>query len=237
MRAVRSEEHPAGATSPRRALLDQVATADLFVLLIGENYGDYPDGQPSPTEEEFLEAQERGIPTLVLVQKVELEPRQREFLDRLRRGWGDGLISGQFCDASDVAGAVTAAITKQQAGVAEDVSAAQTRALELARGPETHRSITSGVALRVAFVPTRPAVLLDAVALDDESLSDDLAAAMRAASLIPQTIGIRPEVSAEGVRLEGSDPERGTRPETSVFADGSIVAVGSPALAMAPSAG
>ncbi|HXF00091.1 MAG TPA: DUF4062 domain-containing protein [Solirubrobacterales bacterium] len=231
MHAVRSEEHPAGAASPRRALLDQVAGSDLYMLLIGDSYGDYADSETSPTEEEFLEAQERAIPTLVLVQNGDLEPRQRDFLDRIRGGWGKGLIYGHFDGAADVAGAVTAAITRQQAGVAEDIPAAQARALELARGPETYNSISSGVAARVAFVPTRPVTLLDALALDDERLGEELAAAMRSAELVPQAIGIAPQVSGDGVRLEGSEVENWTRPGATILTDGSIVVVGTVAAA------
>ena len=226
MHAVRSEEHPAGSQAPRRALLDQVGDAELYLLLLGHSYGNYADGETSPTEEEFLEAQNRGIPTLVLVQNGELEPRQRDFLDRIRGGWGTGLIYGHFDGAADVAGAVTAAITRQQAGVAEDIPVAQARALELARGPESPNSISSGVAARITFVPTRPVTLLDALALDDEHLGDELAAAMRSADLVGQAIGIASQVSGEGVRLEGSEVETWTRPEATILTDGTIVVVG-----------
>jgi hypothetical protein len=225
MHAVRSEEHPAGADSPRRALLDQVAAADLYLLMIGLTYGDYAATETSPTEEEFLEAQQRGIPTLVLVQEGDLEPRQRDFLDRIRGDWGKGLIYGHFSGAGDVAGAVTTAITRQQAGVAEDIPAAQQRALDLARGPESYGSFSGGIAVRVAVVPTRPVTLLDALALDDESLGDDLAAAMRSAGMVSQQIGIAAQVRGEGVRLEGSEPEDYTRPEATVLTDGTIVGV------------
>ena len=68
----------------RRALLDRVASCDAVVLLLGRDYGEAGERGVSPTEEEFDEARERGIPILALVQDTAREPAQDEFLRRVR---------------------------------------------------------------------------------------------------------------------------------------------------------
>jgi hypothetical protein len=51
-------------------------------------------------------------------------------------------------------------------------------------------------------VPLRARPLLDAVALSDPALGDDLAGAARSARLVPQSLGIIPHISAAGVKLD-----------------------------------
>jgi hypothetical protein len=229
MHAIRSEELAADATSPRRALLDEVVACDVYMLLLGERYGDVPTGETSPTEDEYDAAVTSNKEILVLVQNVELEPRQREFLERVRGMWGDGVLVGRFDGANDTRGAVAAALSRRQVGIVEDGPAAQAQAIELARGNERAGTI-SGVAARIAFVPLRQTTLLDAVALDDPRLGDDLAKAMRAADLAPQSIGISPTLTGGGVQLIGTEPMNWTRPEATIYVNGSIVVVGSVAL-------
>jgi hypothetical protein len=50
-------------------------------------------------------------------------------------------------------------------------------------------------------VPLQQATLLDAVALEEATLANDLIGAMRSAGAIPQSVGVREEVSAAGIRL------------------------------------
>jgi hypothetical protein len=49
-RAVMAETSGAAAASPRRALLDRVAAADVFLLLIGNRYGERQASGLSATE-------------------------------------------------------------------------------------------------------------------------------------------------------------------------------------------
>src|SRR3954447_22637786 len=90
MRPVMFETEPARDEASRRALLDQVAASDALILLLGAEYGEPVARGVSPTEEEFNEARERGIPVLALLQRVEREPAQEEFVRRVRGGWEDG---------------------------------------------------------------------------------------------------------------------------------------------------
>ena len=67
-RAVMAEMTGAAAASPQRALLDRVAAADIFLLLVGPRYGARQASGLSATEEEFEEARRQGKPILVLRQ-------------------------------------------------------------------------------------------------------------------------------------------------------------------------
>jgi hypothetical protein len=228
MHPVRSERLGADPDSPRRALLNEVAAADIYLLLLGERYGEI---EPSPTEEEYLEATRLHKPILVLVQdEVELEPAQRAFLERVRGTWGDGVLYGGFAGAEDVVGAVAAALGRYQGGIVEDAPAAQAAAAELARGDDRRGTTSGGTAARVAFAPLRQTTVLDAVTLDSANLGEELAAAMREAGLVPQNIGIAPEISGEGVRLTGTDAVEWTVPTAQIRPEGSLVVTSTVAL-------
>ena len=228
MHPMRSERLVADPDSPRRALLDEVATADIYLLLFGERYGDVV---PSPTEEEYEEATRLNKPILVLVQDdVELEPAQRAFLERVRGTWGEGVLYGGFAGPEDVGAAVAGALGRYQAGIVEDAPTAQATATALARGEDLRGATSGGTAARLAFAPLRQTTILDAVALDQAGLGDDLAAGMRDAGLAPQSIGITPGISGAGVQLSGTDAVEWTVPQAEIRRDGSLVVTGSVAV-------
>ena len=108
MYPIRSERQPAAADSPRRALLDEVADADIYLLILGDRYG---EESTSPTEDEFNEAVRLHRPIIVLKQRVEMGAMQQAFLERVTAGgWAEGALYGEFDGHEDVGAAVTAAI-------------------------------------------------------------------------------------------------------------------------------
>lgn len=230
MHPLRSERLAASSDSPRRALLDQVAAADLYLLLLGERYG---DAEPSPTEEEYEEAMRLHKPILILAQEGPRDPRQERFLSRVRGSWGDGALSGTFSGAEDVAAAVAGALGRQQAGIVEDAPASQEKAKELAHGSDRSGG-SGGVAARVALVPLRQTTLLDPEGLDAPGLGDDLAATLRGTGLVPQRIGLDARVSGAGVQLRGTDADAWVTPAATVLTSGAVVVVGSVAVEDAP---
>lgn len=233
MHAVRSEELSADAGSSRSALLGQVADADLYLLVLGERYGDYAAEETSPTEDEYDEAVRLHKPIFVVVQEIDREPRQQQFLERVRGTWGEGAFYGHFSSAADVGAAVAAALGRRQAGVVEDGPPAQERALALA-GEEERYGQGSGIGARVAFVPLRQTTLLDAVALDQPGLGDDLADALRRAAAVPQSIGIESKVSGAGIQLTGNAAESWVTPATSIDTTGALTVLGSVAVEGGP---
>lgn len=230
MYPIRSERLSASSDSPKRALLDQVSKADIYLLLIGERYGDI---QPSPTEQEYEEAVRLRKPILILVQEGQRDPNQEEFLARVRGGWEGGILSGTFSNSDDVAAAVAAALGRHQAGIVEDAPTAQAKARELATRTDRHGA-SSGVAARVAFVPLRQTTLLDAEALDVPSLGDDLSAVLRDTGVVSQRIGLDVQVTGAGVHVQGTDAVSWVTPEATIHSDGAIVALGAVAVDDAP---
>jgi Domain of unknown function (DUF4062) len=196
MRPLMAELAGARPESPQRALLDLVAQADVFLLVIGPHYS-------APTEEEFNEANRRGKPILVLRQEVELDPEQAAFLERVAGGWQGGRLWGTFTDASDVGFAAVQALSglgsEQRSGRLGP--AAQERAQALAGGERTQSFGVQRAGARVALAPLVGSPLLDALALDD-ALGEAVADLARAARLVPHSVGIEPRVSGQGVTLQ-----------------------------------
>jgi hypothetical protein len=224
-RAVMAENSGAAAASPQRALLDRVAAADIYLLLVGARYGVRQASGLSATEEEFGEARRRGKPILVLRQEGELEPEQEEFLRRATGGWEGGILYDTFTADGDVALAVVRALRNldERGARAELEPAAVGRAQELAEAARREGYGHGGSIARVVLVPLLGHRLLDAVTLDERDLPDELAGAARAARLVPQSQGISPTVSAAGVTLTVGE-RHGAGRTFSVGANGEIVA-------------
>lgn len=224
-RAVMAETIGAAAGSPQRALLDRVAAADIFLLLIGPRYGARQASGVSATEEEFEEARREGKPILVLRQNGELEAEQEEFLRRATGGWEGGILYDRFRDANDVGLAVVRALRNLEArGTrAELEPAATARAQELGVGARGDGYGHGAASARVVLVPLLRQRLLDAVALEDPALTDELAGSARAARLVSQSQSIDARVTAAGITLTAGE-RRSAGLTISVGANGEIVA-------------
>jgi hypothetical protein len=224
-RAVMAEMTGAAAASPQRALLDRVVAADIFLLLVGPRYGTRQASGLSATEEEFEEARRQGKPILVLRQDGELEPEQQEFLQRATGGWEGGILYDRFHDANDVGLAVVRALRSlQERGArAELEPTAIARAQELATSSRREGYGHGGASARVVLVPLLGQRLLDAVALDEPALPDELAGSARAARLVSQSQGIDTRVTAAGITLTVGERHSGGL-TISIGANGEIVA-------------
>lgn len=219
MRPLMAELVGARPESPQRALLDQLAEADVLVLIIGAHYS-------RPTEDEFNEARRLGRPIVVLKQRVELEPEQQAFLDRVAAGWVGGRMWAEFDDENDVLEVAVEALSHlgQDRRRAELGPPAQERATALAVGESSHGYAGHRSSARVALVPLVSSSLLDALSLDDE-LGESIATLARSARLVSHRVGIDSQVRSEGVTLRRA--EGGHIGETgfiTVGADGSIAA-------------
>ncbi|MGH2383258.1 MAG: DUF4062 domain-containing protein [Candidatus Limnocylindria bacterium] len=229
MTPVMSETLGAAAASPRQALLDEVRDADAYLLLLFPRYGEADESGTSPTEQEFSRAAELAKPIVALVQEGDLEPRQREFLERVRGQWGEGHLTGSFSGASDLSEAVVRGFTNLRRSLeagGDDLPAAQARAVELARGEERGGSISSSCQARVAFVPATGNTLLDALTLEDAELGRVLADAARHTDLAPHSIGLETATSRSGIRLSGAHPQQFATVELALLANGAVTVEG-----------
>lgn len=195
MRPLMAELVGARPESPQRALLDLVAEADVLVLIIGAHYS-------RPTEDEFNEARRLGRPIVVLKQRVDLEPEQQAFLDRVAAGWVGGRLWAEFDDEHDVLEVAVEALShlSQDRRRSELGPPAQQRASELAAGERRQGYYGHRSSARVALVPLVSSPILDVLSLDDP-LGDTVATMARNARLIPHSVGVNAQVRRDGVSL------------------------------------
>lgn len=230
MRPVMAETSGASAASAQRALLDDVAASDVYLLILGERYGVPGASGVSPTEEEFEEAVRRNKPILVMRHAGVMEPMQRRLLERAGGQWENGQKWDEFTGESDIGLKIVRALERQRQsrGVRELAPQAQQRARELAQG-DRHRGFgSSGSRARVALVPLIDVVLMDDVTLDDPALPDRLAQLARTSGLVPQVLGIDQKVARSGISLSATGDRRGdTAVAIEVGSDGAVMVEGS----------
>jgi hypothetical protein len=97
------ETRPAADAPSRDVLFEHIANSDVVLLVLGPSYGDEVESGKSATEEEFDEAERLGKPVLALLLAGDREPRQRQFVNRIRGSWTVGRFVPQF-DSPDDAG-------------------------------------------------------------------------------------------------------------------------------------
>jgi hypothetical protein len=105
------EDFTALPVPPRQACLDGVDVADVYLLLLGERYGDaMPDTGIAPTEEEFNAAVRKGIPVIVFRRSgVAMEPNQTVFAKRVE-DYQAGRFRDSFSSPTDLLAKVAAAL-------------------------------------------------------------------------------------------------------------------------------
>lgn len=219
LRPLMAELVGARPESPQRALLDLVAQADVLVLIVGASYSE-------ATEDEFNEARRLGRAVVVLKQRIDLDPEQQAFLDRVAGGWVGGRMWAEFDNENDVFEVAVEALSDFAANrrAATLAPEAQERAVTLAAGERRHGYGGHRSSARVVVVPLVASPVLDAVRLDDE-LGETVADLARAGRLVPHSEGIKAEVRREGVSLaragSGYSGESGF---ITVGVDGTVVA-------------
>src|SRR4051794_13897092 len=231
MRPVMFETEPASTQDSRRALLDRIPHCDALLLILGAEYGEPAARGVSPTEEEFQEAVRHGIPVLAIVQDgVEREPAQQEFINRVRGTWEEGRFAPGFRDRDGVMKAAVKALNGwRQRGPSEQLRVqGEQVALQLAAGDDRPGTIgPSGSLMRVVFVPLVGGPLLDAVALEDVALVEDLAGAARASRLVTNMMAIHPEIDRDDTIHLQARQERGwENPHLRITRNGGILAEG-----------
>ena len=112
---VRFEDFTAQPVPSREACLQAVTESDVYLLLLGPNYGHvFPETGQSATHDEFVAAQAKGIPRMTFKKTgVAFEPDQQDF-ERFVGDYGTGIFYATFTDAADLQTKVVAGIRKAQ---------------------------------------------------------------------------------------------------------------------------
>lgn len=122
---VNAEDLLPTGTAVWERLVEEIASCDLFVLILGETYGDIPASGPgsgagkSVTELEFDAAREAGVPVIVFTKRLGYgaptdteDARRRDAFRERVRAWEDGLFGGEFDLAVDLADQVGHALVQ-----------------------------------------------------------------------------------------------------------------------------
>ncbi|MBY0396086.1 MAG: DUF4062 domain-containing protein, partial [Thermoleophilia bacterium] len=225
--AIMSEDQPAGDLPPRAALLREVARADAFLLLLGESYG--ASAVPSPTEEEFQEAERLGKPVFVMVQEgVAREPAQQAFIDRVSSGWPAGRYRGSFSTPEELKTEVVLALRALEAKLA-GANGGETAARERVEAliDASERGWGQSPQARLVVLPSGGGHLISAADLNRGATAERLADLVRGAGLAGALAGFEPSVSASGVEIvERNHRFQGEQLRVRVETDGALIVEG-----------
>jgi hypothetical protein len=108
---VRFEEQTAQPVPSRAICVDMIKRSDLYLLLLGGEYGDpMPDTSLAPTEEEWTIARNEGKPIVAFRQTgVTPEPRQTAFISEVE-AYATGIFRDTFKDTGELLGKLREAL-------------------------------------------------------------------------------------------------------------------------------
>jgi Domain of unknown function (DUF4062) len=208
---VRFEDYTAQSVPSRQACLQGVDSSDVYVLLLGPNYGyRFDDTGQSPTHDEWVAATTRGLPRIVFRKSgVEFEPEQEEFAKQIG-GYTSGVFYDTFANAADL-------LTKV---------AAKLRELEVTPPALTFEPLPGSVTVswRSEFAPSSSAVEetfleVHVVPMDGlrrsarvmSLLTDQLVTGLRSAGAIPPASAVVPTQSKKAIMVDVPAERHGFR--------------------------
>lgn len=112
---IRFEDFSALPQPSREACMRAVQESDVYLLILGPHYGHvFPETGQSATHDEFVAAQEKGIPRIVLKKTgVQFDPQREDFI-KLVGDYGAGVFWDTFTDATDIQAKVARALKRIQ---------------------------------------------------------------------------------------------------------------------------
>jgi hypothetical protein len=188
---VRFEDFSAQPNPSREACLRAVHESDVYLLLLGPHYGHvFPETGQSATHDEFVAAQAKGIPRIVLKKTgVGFDPDQEGFV-KLVGDYGTGVFYDTFTDATDVQAKVVQALRQvhDHPSLLEFIPLPTPLAVEWRRNwPAMASQMGLTACLEVHVLPV-PAAQMTARLMDESA--DQLLAALRASRAVPAEAGL-----------------------------------------------
>lgn len=208
---VRFEDFSAQKYPSREACLRGVESSDAYILLLGPHYGTvFPETEQSATHDEWVAAQNLGLPRYVLRKDgVALDPEQQKF-ERTLGDYGSGRFYKSFTDVASAQLAVAGVIhdLKQTPDVLEFGPLSET--------PDV-RWLSDGAESRGAFSSGRPLLEVHVLPVDGkrasarvlEQILDGLPNRVRNARLVNTTDALKADHIADGVQLDVPSPQEG----------------------------
>ena len=164
-RAVMSESFGARPYSPEVACINEAEQSDVYLLILGPNYGFETDEGISVTHAEFRAARAANRPILAFVQQCDMEPRQETFRREVEAYQG-GVFRASFSTSGELKDQVIRALrqletTNQAISEGEFTGRIDTAIAELSD------SWNNGPELVLGFLP-QPEQMVDIVGLENE---------------------------------------------------------------------
>ena len=188
---MRFEDFSAQPHPSREACLRAVHESDVYLLLLGPHYGHvFPETGQSATHDEFVAAQAKGIPRIVLKKtSVGYDPDQEEFA-KLVGDYGTGVFYNTFTDVTDVQAKVVQALRQVQdhPSLLQFIPLPTPLIVEWRRDwPTMAAQMGLTACLEVHVLPV-PAAQMSARLMDESA--DQLLAALRASGAVPAEAGL-----------------------------------------------
>ena len=112
---VRFEDFGAAPRPSREVCLRAVLESDVYLLLLGPHYGQvFPETGQSATHDEFVAAQAKGIPRIVLKKTGVVFDAEQQAFAKLLRDYGSGISYDTFAGAADIQAKVVRALRQVQ---------------------------------------------------------------------------------------------------------------------------
>ena len=210
----RFEDYTAMSVPSRQACLAGVEEADLYLLLLGEHYGDrLPDTGLAPTEEEFTVARRRGIPILAFRKTgVEPDPDQADFIARV-----EDYATGKFRAAFARTHELLTRVTETVRAVEREPRALRWSPLRgevaqpdwIATVSHTRGYVSGGTILELHALPVGAGERLRVQELDHTG--QRIAAALRVQGFFANGEALSVDASDHGVIVEVPGQPRGER--------------------------
>jgi hypothetical protein len=212
---VRFEDATAQPVPPRAVCVELVTNSDIYLLLLGEHYGEpMPDTGLAPTTEEWTVARNLGKPVVVFRRRGGTpEPPQAEFIAEIE-AYQHGAFRDSFADVPELLRKLKPALDAARARL--QPLTPQPLAVEVAIPWRTERGThfaTNAPVLETHVVPAGAASRLRAVEL--EPLADRLARSAREHGLIGQAERLEEDVAEGSVSVtvgrHATNHDRGLR--------------------------
>lgn len=188
---VRFEDFTAQPVPSREACLKAVSDSDVYLLLLGPNYGHvFPETNQSATHDEFVAAQAKGIPRLTFKKTgAAFEPAQQQF-EQYVGDYGPGLFYATFSDAADLQTKVVQALREAQARPSPLTFEPLSAPLSVAWRRNWSGNLGLSACLEIHVLPVPPAPLTARTMSEAHS---GLLASLRSSGAVAPDIGLDPQ--------------------------------------------
>jgi hypothetical protein len=164
-RPVMSESFGARPYSSGTACIHEVEQSDVYLLILGPNYGFETDGGLSVTHTEFRAARAAGRPVLAFVQQCGMEAKQVAFREEVEAYQG-GVFRETFSSATELKDQVIRALRRLET-MSQAISDEEFKCRIDSARKEIVGFHDSDPELILALLP-QPARMVDIVGLEDE---------------------------------------------------------------------